>query len=227
MKRLASLVLALSVLSAGLAAPAAFEGKIRMRITSEGKPQEIQYAMKGARLRMEMSDGKKTMASIVDMKALQVLLLMPDEKMYMVMPFRGAMEQAQAAAAESSFEKTADTAVILGYKTTKYLARTKGEKEPVEIWAAEGIGAYFNPDDFGSMAGKRKPAAWELQLREKGFFPLRTVTKDKRGRETRMEVIALDKSSLPDSLFVPPADFKRFEMPGLGGLLKGLTGQQN
>jgi hypothetical protein len=225
MKRLASLVLALSVFSTGLAAPTPFEGKIRMRITSGGKAQEIQYALKGARMRMEMSDGKTTMASIVDMKALQVLLLMPDDKMYMVTPLRGAMEQAQAATEEGSFEKTSDSEVILGHKATKYLARVKGEKEPVEIWAAEGLGTYFNPDDFGSMSGKRKPAAWEAHLREKGFFPLRTITKDKRGRETRMEVIGLEKTALPDSLFLPPADYKRFEMPGLGGLLKGITGQ--
>ena len=33
-----------------------------------------------------------------------------------------------------------------------------------------------------------------------------------------MEATKIEPGTLPDSLFVPPADYQKFEMPDLGGL---------
>ncbi|MBL9207893.1 MAG: DUF4412 domain-containing protein [Opitutaceae bacterium] len=215
----------LLVAAASAFAAESFEGKITMRITSDGKSHDLAYAIKGSRMRMEMAADGKTMSTILDMKAKEMMMLMPEEKMYMVMPLRDAMDQATSAASTTTFEKTSETETILGYKATKYLVKSKDQKEPIEVWATEGLGSYFNPSDFGPMGGKRKPAAWEAELRSKGFFPLRTVMKGRKGREDKMEVVNVEKTSLPDSFFAPPAGYKKFEMPGMGGLLQGLGGK--
>ena len=202
-----------------------FQGKITMRITSNGKSQDMVYAVKGSHMRVEMAMDGKTMSSIMDFKKQEMLMLMPEQKMYMVVALRDAAEKVAAAAADTTLEKTSESEMILGYQANKYLVKSKDQKEPIEIWATEGLGHFANPSDIGPMGGKRKPAAWETELRSKGFFPLRTITKGRKGREDRMEVVNLEKVALADSLFAPPADYKRFEMPGLGGLLQGLGGK--
>lgn len=198
-----------------------------MKITSKGKPIEVTYAIKGSRMRMETEmERGKSVTSIMDLNAKEIIMLVPDQKMYMVMPMKDAVEAARQASAQSGqsiLEKTSETEKILGYTATKYLAKSEGG-EPIEIWAASGIGFFFNPNSLGGPMGNRRqaaPAAWERELREKGFFPLRTVVRSPRG-DTRMEVVALEKEKLADTLFQPPADYQKFSLPGgLGGFLPG------
>ena len=201
-----------------------FEGRIRMRVTSGGETNEMEYAMKGAKMRIEAGPADERMASIIDLQAKQMLMLIDSEKMYMVMKMPEAPKE-KAEKDEGTIEKTSDTAVIAGYKATKYLVRSKDSKEPIEVWATEDLGTFFNPESFGGpFGGKSKPPVWETLLRNKGFFPLRTIVREKRS-ETRMEVIAVEKASLPDSRFTAPAGYKRMDMPGMGGLIPGLLGK--
>jgi hypothetical protein len=202
-------------------AGSSFEGRIRMKVTSGRETTEMEYAMKGAKMRIDAGPADERMASIIDLQTKQMLMLIDSEKMYMVMKMPEA-PQGKAEKEEGTIEKTSETAVIAGYTATKYLVRSKDAKEPIEVWATEDLGTFFNPDSFGGpFGGKSKPPVWESLLRNKGFFPLRTIVREKR-TETRMEVVAVDKASLPDSLFTPPADYKRMDMPGMGGLLPGL-----
>ena len=231
MKMLFTLLIYAAFIVAPLSAAPSFEGRLTMRITSDGKTVDVAYATKGDKVRFEMpGEGKAAgAASIMDMGAREMMVLMPEQKMYMVMPIKDIVDAAadKAGAAQGTLEKTSETETILGYKATKYLAKSPESKEPVEIWAAEGLGFYVTPASGGSpMGGKgRQSAAWEKELMAKGFFPLRTVAKDKRGRVTRMEVVSLDKASLPDSLFKPPADYQKFSLPGgMGKLIPGFGG---
>lgn len=202
-------------------AGSSFEGRIRMKVTSGRETTEMQYAMKGAKMRIDAGPADERMASIVDLQTKQMLMLIDSEKMYMVMKMPEA-PQGKAEKEEGTIEKTSETAVIAGYTATKYLVRSKDSKEPIEVWATEDLGTFFNPDSFGGpFGGKSKPPVWESLLRNKGFFPLRTIIREKR-TETRMEVVAVEKASLPDSLFTPPAGYKRMDMPGMGGLIPGL-----
>lgn len=205
-------------------AASGFEGRIRMQVISGGETNEMEYAMKGAKMRIEAGPADERMASIIDLQAKQMLMLIDSEKMYMVMKMPEA-PKGKAEKEEGSIEKTSDTAVIAGYKATKYLVRSKDSKEPIEVWATEDLGTFFNPESFGGpFGGKSKPPVWETLLRNKGFFPLRTIVREKRS-ETRMEVVAVEKASLPDSLFTAPAGYKRMDMPGMGGLIPGLLGK--
>jgi hypothetical protein len=77
----------------------------------------------------------------------------------------------------------------------------------------------FNQNPMGRGKGAA-PQGWEQALAGKELFPLRVVGKDKSNRESfRMEVTAIQKETLPDALFTPPADYKSFDM---GGMMKGI-----
>ena len=75
------------------------------------------------------------------------------------------------------------------------------------------------------MAGGRRGAAsgaqgWERALAGKELFPLRVIGHDKGGKENfRMEATAINKQTLPDALFTPPADYQKLDM---GGMMKGM-----
>lgn len=156
-------------------------------------------------------------------------MLMDSEKMYMTMPIPDVAEVASKRGEEVKLEKTDVTERILGYTATKYLVTDKNTKS--EMWLAEGIGTFMGMGNNsgggggGGLFGGRKKASsstkgWEQALAGKELFPLRVVELDKAGKETfRMEVTAIKKESLPDTLFNPPADYQKFDM---GGMMKGL-----
>lgn len=221
--RLLCFVVGFGTTTAAIASPT-FEGRIQMKITSGRETTAMTYAIKGSKMRIEMGTADERMASIIDMKAMQMLMLIESEKMYMTMKMP-EVPQAKSEKEEGSIEKTSETAVIAGYTATKYLVRSKDAKEPIEVWATEELGTFFNPESFGGpFGGKSKTPVWEELLRSRGFFPLRTIVRERRN-ETRMEVVSVEKTTLPDSLFTPPADYKRMDMPGMGGMLPGLLGR--
>jgi hypothetical protein len=58
----------------------------------------------------------------------------------------------------------------------------------------------------------------EKELAARGAFPLRMITHDSSGAETnRMEVVSIDKSSLPDDTFTVPSDYHSFSLGGMFG----------
>ena len=99
------------------------------------------------------------------------------------------------------------TEKILGYTATKYLVTDKTSKS--EVWLAEGLGTFMGMSNRNPMAGGRGAGSaapgWERALEGKELFPLRIVGLDKAGKEnSRMEVTAIDKATLPDSCMRVP-----------------------
>ncbi len=218
-----TLLLGLTVL-AGTVSAQSFEGRIRMTIKDgSSKPLPMSYAMKTDRVRIDLpSDDGQSVASIMNFKTREMMILMPAQAMYIVMPIEEVTDKAKAVAGNSSpLEKTNETEVILGYTCTKYLTRDRDVT--TEIWAAEGIGMFAGMGTTNPM----KPVprnAWESELTEKGFFPLRVVSRNKANREQfRLEVTAIEKAALADGLFTVPEGYERFDMGGMmKGALKGM-----
>lgn len=217
---LASALLPVAVFAAG------FEGKMNLKMTSDGKSQDIQYSIKGDKLRLDMP-GMKGAGMIVDTAKRETTMIMDEQKMYMTMPISTGAEAAPTSGKqeEVKLEKTSQTEKILGYLATKFLATHDGTT--TELWLAEGLGTFFSPAGKNPMGGGRgagpAPQAWERALAGKELFPLRVVGKNKSGKETfRMETTAIEKQSLPDSLFAPPAGYQKFDMGGMGGMMKGM-----
>lgn len=231
MKSFLRLLLASSLLAPAALLAASFEGKISYKMTEpRGKPTEMHQSIKGDKIRMEVPGKGEGGSMIMDAKKKEMIMLMDSEKMYMTMPIPDVAETASQRGEEAKLEKTNVTERILGYTATKYLVTEKNSKS--EMWLAEGLGTFMGMGNNsggggggGGLFGGRKKASsgakgWEQALAGKELFPLRVVELDKAGKEVfRMEVTAIKKESLPDTLFNPPADYTKFDM---GGMMKGL-----
>jgi len=188
----------------------------------------IDYSMKEGFLRTDITvtEGRekgKTMTSIWDLNKHEMTTLIPDQKMYMVMKAPDFAAAAQKGAPNVQIEKTGETEKILGYTTTKYVIKDNDHNTTSDVWAAEGLGTFMmgRSSPMGKSGGLT-PVEKELMAR--GFFPLRMINHDASGAETfRMEAVAIDKKSLSDDLFAPPADYRRFDM---GSLFGGFGGGQ-
>jgi hypothetical protein len=236
MNPLLRLFVAGSLLAAGTSFAAdSFQGKVSLAITAaKGKQQTMNYSIKGQKLRMDMEAEGNTVASITDMAKMETLMLMPEQKMYMVMSIKKPVEKAMEKQGESTadIEVTGKTETILGYKCNQILVKDKGTV--TDMWVAEGLGVFMGLGNGGGggggMFGRGKPAnaaKWEEALKGKGGFPLRVISRDAKGKESfKMEATKIEPGTLPDSLFLPPEDYKKFQMPDLGSMMKGLGGGQ-
>lgn len=218
-----------SMLTASLSFAAdAFEGKVSLAMSSgKAKPQTLNYSIRQDALRIDiLAEGGQSFATIMDMKKMEMILLMSEQKMYMVMPMKDTVEKAVAKAEikDPNIEKTGRTDTILGYKCDEYVNKEKNTT--TEIWIAEGLGAFMGLGDNsgGGMFGKKKiSTGWEEKFKGKPGFPLRVVSRDNKNKETfRMEATKIEPGSLPASLFQPPAGWQKFQMPSMGDMLKGL-----
>lgn len=232
MKKLLSLLVVCALVAPTAVSAATFEGKVSFKMTAgRDKPMDIAYSIKGSKLRIEMP-GQKGGGMIMDPAKREMIMMMDEQKMYMTMTLpEAAVEAATKKADEVQLQKTSETEKILGYTATKYIVTDKNGST-TDMWLAEGLGTFMSFNQGNPMGGKPNNAnaqAWERALAGKELFPLRVVGKDKAAKETfRMEVTGIEKKSLPDSFFAPPADYQKLDMGGMGGMggmLKGLLGK--
>lgn len=224
----------LGVFAALLAAPAAFgaasfEGMIRMKIAeARGKPHEIVQRLKEGFARIDVAGSRDESASIIfDYAHKEMIMLIPGQNMYMVRPLSDLAAVAEKAATRDdvSFERTAATEKILGYDCVKYEVRSP--EGVTDLWVTDqlgsfaGLGAGGNPmAGMGGRGHEPPKAAWEIALAGKGFFPLRVVVHDAKGADKfRLDVVAIDQSAQPASVFAPPPGAQKLD---LGGMMQGL-----
>lgn len=222
------------LLTAAVGRAASFEGKVTLALSSgKDQGQVLDYSIKGDVIRIEMNAEGQSFASIMDLGKMEMLMLMPEQQMYMVMPIKDRVGQAadQAFANDATIVKTGRTETILGYKCAEYVSKEKDTT--TEIWIAEGLGSFMGLGSDGGRGmggmfggGKKKAAAgWEEKFKGKPGFPLRVISRDKKSRETfKMEATRIQPGSLPASLFQAPAGWQKFQMPNMGDMLKGFGG---
>jgi hypothetical protein len=223
MKLLTSLLLAGALIAPSVLSAASFEGKVRFKIESgKEKPMEMSYALKNGLVRIELQSKEgPAPAMIMNPTKQEITVLMAEEKMYMVQPMPKPKDSAtKSPAAEVTLEKTGVTETIAGYVGEKYLMKSKDFTG--EMWLTEQLGAFMGMGEPEGPFGGKKSAGkgWEAALAGKNMFPLRVVDTAAKGKSAfRMDVISVEKTSLPDSLFSAPADWQKFDM---GGMMRGL-----
>jgi hypothetical protein len=232
-KKLLPLLLSAALLTPAIASAAGFEGKVSMKITSpEGQSQQLDLRVKDTLARMEMPGGPAGGgATIMDFAKHQMIVLMPQQRGYMVQmllePHALAPATAGASAAaqrpEPVLEKSGTTEKILGYDCVKYVANDNGAT--TEIWVTDKLGT-FNLLDVAGGGGPMGPGMmrgaprgprgggtgaaaqdWGRLLQGKDMFPLRVVSTAADGKVSRFEVVAIEKSAQPGADFAPPADY--------------------
>lgn len=217
------------LLTPALFAADTFVGKVSFLSTpAKGKPTVINQAMKGNFVRIETPEAPGAM--IMDFAKMEMIMLMNEERMYMVMPIKPSdapEKQKDTPAADPDVEVTGKTEKILGYTCSQILV--KDGKTISEVWFAEGLGFFAGlgrSGGGGGMFGKKKgnaetAAKWERALKGRGGFPLRVINRDAAGKETsRMEATKIEKGGVTDADFQPPAGFEKFAMPDMGGMFK-------
>lgn len=224
MKHLRAQFLVSALIAPAALVAASFEGKVSFSMTTgRGQPQSLTYNIKGDKIRIDMPGQKGMGGMIVEPAKKEATMIMDEQKMYMVMAMPDVVAQAAEAKADDvKLEKTGEKEKILGYDAEKYISTHAGVK--TDLWLAEGLGTFMaignqNPMMGGGRGGPA-PQGWEAALANKELFPLRVVSRGKDGKETfKMEATAINKGSLPDSLFTPPAGYQKLDM---GGMMKGM-----
>jgi len=127
---------------------------------------------------------------------------------------------ASPSASNTSFKDTGETETIQGYPCKKY--EVTSPKGTTDIWATDQLGM-FGGLSMGGAPGHRPqaPQAWESVIKGSGFFPMRVVGNE-GGKEFRLEVTSVEKTSLPDSLFAAPDGWRKLDLGGMmGGMFPG------
>lgn len=207
----------------------AFEGKIAMTMSTGKNVRPITYYVKGLHMRTEMSlaQDKKgnthSAVSLFDMEAHQMLILMVEQKMYMSLkiPEAGTAKEGKPVQ-DLNFKPTGRKEKIAGYDTEEYAGESEGKR--TEMWVTKELGQFVMANQGKPGSKGMQSAQWEKFMREGNFFAMRVIqrTKEDAPELFRMEVTGVEKTALPDSLFQPPADFKKLEIPDMGGMLKGM-----
>jgi hypothetical protein len=224
MKTLLSLALLATTLFTSASVTAkAFEGTIQMTMSDgSGQPRPLAYSIKQGLVRTDIQAEGMMATAILNFAKDEMIMLMPGQPMYMVMPLKSSASKATGQNVEqSTLENTGMKEKILGYECTKYLVRSK--EGITEIWATEELGEFMGLGGgmSGPMGKGNAPSGWEKALVGKSFFPLRVVSNTGKKEKFRLETTAVERKSLPDSHFAPPAGYQKFDM---GGMMQGLGG---
>lgn len=208
----------------------AFEGKVAMTMTSGKNVHPISYYIKDSRMRTEMTitedkKGKKlTAVSLFDLKSREMQVLMPEQKMYMTLSIPEPDTNGEGKGAPGfEFKPTGRKEKIAGYDAEEYAGISEGKR--TEMWVTKELGQFVMANQGKPGRKPTQSAQWEKFMRDGNFFAMRVIQRAKEGaaEQFRTEVTNVEKVSLPDSLFVPPVDFKKLEMPNMGNMLKGLV----
>jgi Domain of unknown function (DUF4412) len=178
-----------------------FEGAVTAKIHGDSgrEPAEVQYLLRNGVMRMEMNRGDAGGVMIVDPTTKTSYMLMPQRRMYMVMPMgAGAGADTQRV---PEIVRTGRKETIAGYTCEHWLVKdTTGD---LDACVASGLGAF-------AVGSPGREASWSGVLREQRGFPLKV---SKAGAGTIMEVTKIEPKRLDAALFAPPADYKKMEMP--------------
>ena len=216
------------------AAASAFEGKVDMKMTSNGNEKDatsMSYRIKDTKMRIDMSDvssssSKKKKkkdedaqgAMIMDFQKKEMIILMPSEKMYMVRTIEEPKESTKKKKGDEDFKATGRKEKIAGIQAEEYVGKNDGRI--IEVWVTKEMGKYMSQQGASGKGG----AGWESFMQQENAFPLRVISRKKADgpEESRMETTAIDRSKQDASLFTPPGDYQKFEMPGFGDMMKGM-----
>jgi hypothetical protein len=183
-----------------------FEGEVTLRTTRAGAPaQDMIVRAKGDKLRFDTPapDGKMNSA-LFDPATNKVTMIIDAQKAYMDMDFSGPSGAGNTNPSTSSTSKTGKYETVAGYDCEDWVVKDPSGRTS-QVCMAEGL-AFFDLDSVRHGGG----AAWNKELHDKKYFPLRSVELDASGKElSRSEAIKVEAKKLDDALFTVPAGYTR------------------
>ena len=202
--------LALTLLCvASPAAAQSFEGTVTMNMTTDnGGVHAMSYMIKGGKMRFDIGTGQ--MSVVMDPVAQRMLVIMNAQKMYMERDFGGDMAavRQQVAGRKATVTRTGKMETVAGYKC-EHVTVTDDDGQSVDACVSEALGGFRMPAASNPIS-PQKEAGWISQLGA-AYFPLKV----QKGGKTVMEVTAIEKKPLDQSLFEAPDGFQPFSMPAM------------
>ncbi len=196
-----------------------FEGKVIMNVKSDDKETNINFLVKGNKTLIQMADEEKA-NMIMDSKDKKMIIIMPEQKMYMEMDMNmmkglaskmGKSDQSEKAGKkDGDFEMTGETKKINGYDCEKWVY-TDDNGAKTEAWMTKELGNFMG---FSNPMMNDEATSWQKKIEGQGYFPMLAIHYDDDGEvESSMEVKSVEKKSLDASMFEVPAGYKKFSMP--------------
>jgi hypothetical protein len=224
MKKFTMVLAAIACLAPIAMSGAPFEGKLTMSMTMKDHAVPVNMSVKPGFTRMDMQMDGHSVCMIMDQAKETMTMVMPAQQMYMVHAMPKPQTNADGGkASDVTVEKTNQHETILGYDTTKYIAKAKDST--TEAWVTDQLGTFMGLGGGNPMGGPggRRPQrgggpegqSWENAFRGQEMFPLRVVSTSTDGKVFKMEVTAINKVSLPASEFTPPEGYREFNMQNM------------
>lgn len=237
------IVLGLAVAIAGaqrVEAQGEFEGTMTFQVHSDqGAPKIVVASTKGTKLRLEVNSTQSPMGPVVilaDGSAHTRTIVMTSQKRYMTLPASAGdpMHMAtpdQGVAPKFNFTKTGRSETVAGESCDVFHVTTErdGKNEEGEMCVGKGVG--LNTEAWQSLAGGNSTAmnAQMTAIRDAigaGNGVLK-VTSIKNGQPVvAIEVTKIERKSLSDDMFVPPAGYTQMQMPQMPQMRQGAGGGQ-
>lgn len=187
-----------------------FEGVVSMK-TEHGT---LDYYVKGGKIRMEPhmgGDPEHEGVMIYDGDGHRMTMVMPSQKMYMQYDLAGKPDLTDNE--DLKVTKMGKSDKIAGYSCDYY--HVVGKNGSADVCITTELGRFMSPGQRGPMSRGAQPPAWARAFGNKPAFPLKAIAYEDGKQSMAMEVTKVEKKSLDASLFAPPADYKKFEMPGM------------
>ena len=190
-----------------------FEGVLTIRMASPAGAQDATYSLKGDRMRMDMSlpDGMG-MSMLIDRSARKAYVLLPQQRMYMEQDFEEPALPQGGDKGRSSFTWTGKTETVAGLRCEHGIAKDDDGSQ-YDVCVARGTG-FFGGQSGGPMSGHGTGPSGGWQRYVADGFPLKV---QKVGDPTTVfEVTRVERKSLSNELFTPPAGWQKMQMPRMG-----------
>lgn len=224
--------------SAAINSGGAFEGTISARLAAN-QELEMNYAVKGAQMRVETAGGqnKQVMAvALMNLASGEQTVLMPPTKTYMTMNWnqegdqvakmteRMAQRAGQAAPDKiQQITTTGQTETIAGYSCQNW--RIHSGEQIVDLCLtkslavggqANGLLAQLKNLPFGNRLKEQMAAnSGFAEFVKNGAFPLKIAQVENGASKTILEVTRVAPGKVDDAQFAVPPDYKKVEVPQL------------
>lgn len=186
-----------------------FEGKIVMKILEEDNSVDVDYYIKGDKMKMEMNAEQGAMAILFNKSENKTYMVMPQQKMYMEFNAMDIMQgNHQEDANDPDIRKTGEYMDINGYNCEKWIIEENGEV--VEAWMTDKVGSFFMMNN--PMAGNS--SSWQQELAG-NYFPMRVDMVEGSEKQKVLEVVSVNEMSLNNDLFVIPSGYQKLDMPNM------------
>lgn len=172
----------------------------------------IEASVKNGKARFTTQTPMGPAGIIMDPAASELYIIVDAQKMVMVVKLN---RDSTATSGDSTVvTPLAKRDTIAGHECRVF--RFVSPKSATDICIASGLGNLGAAGLFGGGMRPGRPAAlpaWTTALGQQGGFPLRVA--DTTGA-VQYQVTKIEPKPLDDSLFVPPADYQRMQMPSFG-----------